>query len=285
MDRTPVEETAWTEMLEYRSRLDRQEHLLDKDLTQDTDDLLADLDAAREERERQVREDIELNGPKWLPTINRHFMDADNSTSNFGPEFHPAYPVVPTDAMLNPSTRLRESAARGRAWEVRQLILQDEAQVNEPDVFGRYAAIHWAALMDQEEALEMLIVEFGADMEQRTRYNRTALHYAAEQGRVGAARVLMRLGANKEARDNDGWTPGDLAKAGGYHAALAIIEGQDPALPSGEGGVAPTDGVPSTDASGELPSGNAWDGLPGGEGAKVWASGGGGGKGGWQAFS
>lgn len=41
-------------MLEYRSRLDRQEHLLDKDLTQDTDDLLADLDAAREERERQV---------------------------------------------------------------------------------------------------------------------------------------------------------------------------------------------------------------------------------------
>jgi hypothetical protein len=41
-------------MLEYRKRLDREDSLLDKDLTADTDDLLADLDAAREERERQV---------------------------------------------------------------------------------------------------------------------------------------------------------------------------------------------------------------------------------------
>lgn len=79
---------------------------------QETNDLLASLDEARAERERQIREDIELNGPKWVPVINRHFMDADNSTTNFGPEFHPAYPVVPTTDMLDPSARLRESACR-----------------------------------------------------------------------------------------------------------------------------------------------------------------------------
>ena len=26
---------------------------------------------------------------RWVPAINRHFMDTGNSTSNFGPEFHP----------------------------------------------------------------------------------------------------------------------------------------------------------------------------------------------------
>ena len=42
------------------------------------------LDKVRVEREERIREDIRINGPKWIPEINRHFMDADNSTTDFG---------------------------------------------------------------------------------------------------------------------------------------------------------------------------------------------------------
>jgi hypothetical protein len=47
------------------------------------------LDKVRVEREERIREDIRINGPKWIPEINRHFMDADNSTTDFGegPQF------------------------------------------------------------------------------------------------------------------------------------------------------------------------------------------------------
>ena len=43
------------------------------------------LDEIKRKREERIREDIRVNGSKWVPEINRHFMDADNSTSNFGP--------------------------------------------------------------------------------------------------------------------------------------------------------------------------------------------------------
>ena len=43
------------------------------------------LDDVKRKREERIREDIRVNGPRWVPEINRHFMDADNSTSDFGP--------------------------------------------------------------------------------------------------------------------------------------------------------------------------------------------------------
>ena len=42
------------------------------------------LDEVKRKRQDKIREDIKVNGPKWVPEINRHFMDPDNSTTNFG---------------------------------------------------------------------------------------------------------------------------------------------------------------------------------------------------------
>ena len=49
---------------------------------------------------------------QWAPSIPRHFMDPEHYTTDFGPRYHPPYPVVPTLDMLDPSCRLRESSCR-----------------------------------------------------------------------------------------------------------------------------------------------------------------------------
>lgn len=196
---------------------------MDQDLRDEAKNVIDWLDKVKKERQEKIAEDIRLNGPKWVPQINRHFMDADNSTTDFGPEFHPAYPCVPTIAMRDPSTRMRESACRGRTQELLDHIKNEGADVNIPDPAGQYAAIHWAALMGYPDTLQA-IIDVGANVSAVTRHRRTALHYAAEQGHMECVRVLLQANVALNVRDKSGNTAAMLAAKSGQDPASAAID-------------------------------------------------------------
>jgi ankyrin repeat protein len=192
---------------------------------------IAQLDEVKKERERKIREDIEKNGPIWVPEINRHFMDPDNVTTDFGPEFHPAYPCVPTLAMRKPSTRMRESACRGRTEELVSL-LEEGADVNEADELGEYAAIHWAALMGFPETLRAIVGK-GANLAAVTRFRRSALHYAAEQGHLECVQVLLEANVPLHVRDKSGNTAEMLALRSGQERAADMIKAASRTIAAG----------------------------------------------------
>lgn len=56
--------------------------------------------------------------------------------------------------------------------------------------------------------------------------DRTALHYAAQQGAMEAAQLLIANGANLEAKDWKERTPLDLAEAGGSDLIVREIREQ-----------------------------------------------------------
>jgi len=65
------------------------------------------------------------------------------------------------------------------------------------------------------------LLEVGADVAAKDDAGRTALHFAAQDGRVEVARRLLDAGADVAAKDNAGHTPEDLARSGRYHQVYA----------------------------------------------------------------
>ena len=64
-------------------------------------------------------------------------------------------------------------------------------------------------------------------------HDRTPLHWAAERGAVGVARVLREVGkANGEAKDSKGGTPLDLAKKSTLIRSEKVREAMKKALSS-----------------------------------------------------
>ncbi|CAL8242529.1 unnamed protein product [Merluccius merluccius] len=82
-------------------------------------------------------------------------------------------------------------------------------------------AIHQVAVTGQQEALEFLVKELQADVNQTaTALQLTALHYAAKEGHTGTIKTLLSLGAHLHAKDKKGRTALHMA-CGGQHAAAA----------------------------------------------------------------
>ncbi|EKX31200.1 hypothetical protein GUITHDRAFT_101089 [Guillardia theta CCMP2712] len=202
---------AWEETVQDRKYISMQEKQIDEDLVT-LNQTLAEIDTYYEEDEEA--EYTESN-PKWKLIIPKHFMDPENLTSDLGPKHHPPFPVVPTAAMMDPSTRMRESACRGRTWEVIELIEQQGAQVELERRSVGCADIppfHVPAL-----------IERGGNISQVTRHGRTPLHYAADQGHLECARVLLNAGADTNLRDIDDRTPLQLAKNAGHVAVMELL--------------------------------------------------------------
>lgn len=69
-----------------------------------------------------------------------------------------------------------------------------------------------------------ILVEFGAELEARTTFNRTPLHLAAAQGHAELVQYLLSCKADPAVRTPDGETPRDLARKYSYHDAERILE-------------------------------------------------------------
>jgi ankyrin repeat protein len=88
-----------------------------------------------------------------------------------------------------------------------KLLLSNGADPNARDENGtKLTPLHLAAHEGFEEISTML-VKNGADIEARTKSWRTPLHLAAKHAREGVARMLIQQGADVNAREKDGKTP------------------------------------------------------------------------------
>ena len=118
------------------------------------------------------------------------------------------------NAMLpctNPTTGARghypllsSAALKGRAG-ICEILLAEGADANIPSTLDGCSPLHNAAYHGSAACLRLLL-RAGADVDARGNIGGTPLHTASGSGRVPAAKVLIAAGANLEARTNAGST-------------------------------------------------------------------------------
>lgn len=104
------------------------------------------------------------------------------------------------------------SAVRAGDIETISHYLSDGADINARDSEFGMTPLSWAALLDQTEAIELLIQK-GADVNAKNRDGGTPLHAAAFLGRTEAAELLIQKDADVNAKNNNGETPLDATSA------------------------------------------------------------------------
>ena len=94
--------------------------------------------------------------------------------------------------------------------KVARLLLQHGANVNALEN-DRFTALHIAAQHGKVEVVRVLL-EYGADVTAVGNHHLTALHLAARHGKVEVVRVLLDHGADVGAESDDGRTAFQLAE-------------------------------------------------------------------------
>ena len=88
------------------------------------------------------------------------------------------------------------------------------------------------------------LLHFDADIDARNTNGWTPLHVAAQSGEFEAIRLLLRRGADKDARDDVyGWTPLHVAARYGHLGVVRLMlsHGADPRATTTRGGRRPSD--------------------------------------------
>ena len=99
-------------------------------------------------------------------------------------------------------------AFRKNDTEVVRTLVALGADMGATEGFGGGSLIHIAVIFGCREMVRMLVNEFGVDVNTRADENgRTPLHVAANLDFLEMARLLVRLGADVEAKACDGTTP------------------------------------------------------------------------------
>jgi ankyrin repeat protein len=126
-------------------------------------------------------------------------------------------------AISAPDAPIADAAMRGDLEAVRTLLKQG-AEVNAAQGDGM-TALHWAAEQGNVDMAKILVFA-GAEVDAETRLGaHTPLHVAAESGSGEVVKVLVDAGANVKATTNTGVTPLHFAAmSGSTVAVLALAE-------------------------------------------------------------
>jgi ankyrin repeat protein len=91
----------------------------------------------------------------------------------------------------------------------------DDSSINIVKDWGQQSPLHWAAY-DGQIAIARLLIKNGADVSARDEYDATPLHFAAELGQAEVAQLLIENGADINAIDREQKTPMEWAAENGH---------------------------------------------------------------------
>ncbi|KAK3725015.1 hypothetical protein QZH41_017479, partial [Actinostola sp. cb2023] len=106
--------------------------------------------------------------------------------------------------------------------ETAHILIGNGADVSTGARYGQLA-IHCAAARSRPGILEELLVKGKANPNYKDNSGFTALHIAANTGRLEIVQVLLRHGADVTLRDNDGNTPAHIAAREGHVTTLTTL--------------------------------------------------------------
>ena len=119
------------------------------------------------------------------------------------------------------------AASKGNAGMC-EILLAEGADANIPATTDGSSALHDAAGSGCTACVRLLL-RAGADVNARANSGTTPLHTASQYGRVPAAELLIAAGANPQARSQHGFTPLLIAIARGHReVALTLLRAGAP---------------------------------------------------------
>lgn len=172
--------------------------------------------------------------PLGLYVAGRAFIDYSKKTVEKTPLYLAvaAGNIEEVDRLLEEGANPNEKAMMGHSplimatrsdyTLIAERLLKAGADSNQKDNLS-WAPLHHAIKTDNAN-LDMIaiLVRNGADVNVTDGYLRTPLHRAAQFGHVQAVQLLLRLGANPNAQDENGWTPLDRGRA--HPAIIRVLE-------------------------------------------------------------
>jgi len=138
--------------------------------------------------------------------------------------------------LMSGETPLMEAARRGNLATVRAL-LSNNANPNARELNGGQTALMWALSQRQSAVVEELL-KSGADVHAGSKTGFTPLMFAAQQGDVDSARMLLHAGAKpNDAQPKTALTPLMIASAMGHTKAVDLLldKGANPNLADASG--------------------------------------------------
>ena len=120
---------------------------------------------------------------------------------------------------LDQSTPLHYAVKASRVVNVRALSGY-MIDFNKTDLHGR-TALSYAAEIGNLDIVQLLLEFHAAPDIQDTSYQRTSLHWAAQNGHSGVAEMLMKAGSDNSVWDRNGHTPEGVARRNG-HTSVAV---------------------------------------------------------------
>lgn len=127
--------------------------------------------------------------------------------------------------ITNITTALHEASARGDV-AMMTFLLQRGASVHARDRW-EHRPLHYAIDSGNVEAVKLLL-DYGADVNAASYGGKSVLHEAAIIGKPEIVKLLLERGANPSRTAEDGTTPADRARARGHQAALALLQPPPP---------------------------------------------------------
>jgi len=125
---------------------------------------------------------------------------------------------------------LHAACCSGDMDEIRRLLADPKTDPNAVDSVGQNA-LDFATVQGFPHVIEALLEsgKFDVNRKNERSLGNTALHWAAWHGQVSAIQLLIKAGADVDAKNDFGRTPADLARMKHEDMLRALGEGLPPA--------------------------------------------------------
>jgi hypothetical protein len=106
---------------------------------------------------------------------------------------------------------IHEAAAFGHKDLVDMMVVEFKADIQSRTVMGQDSPLHLAAMKNLRAMCFWLITKYGADPEALNKYNWTPVHYGAFYGNLSTLKVLVNYGGKPSSKNSEGKTPSMIA--------------------------------------------------------------------------